>query len=132
MKSPVIFIVDKNPIRGSLLGYRLKGRNFSHIQVFPDEKECLYRIMKNASPEILIADTGPDAVTGIEFIRRVLEHSPDTRIIYYTDIDDEVLAGALLRAGASDYICRPTDSDNGLRELIENVRFLMRAEIPVR
>jgi len=129
MKQPLIFILDKNSQRGNMLMYRMKGGEFRNIQLFTSEKECLYRIMNNGSPAVIIADTGTDLSSATGFIAEVKQASPSIHIIFYSDTDDEQLAGMLLSAGASDYILRTPNSEAGLRELIKNIHYITSQEV---
>jgi DNA-binding response OmpR family regulator len=126
MKSPIVFVVDKNPIHRSLVKYHLNVNKFSNVHAFQDGDECIYRLQKNLIPDFLITDYNPVDQIGFDFLRNVRRISASIQIIFFSSFDDPILAVRLLEAGASDYIVKTSKLDFGLTELIKNVKYLSK------
>jgi len=131
-KSPVVFVVDRNPIHGSLIKYHLNVNRFLKVHVFQSEEECIYRLGKNLFPDFLITDHNVDGNNGFDILEKVKKMSPDVRIIFFSSCEDPILAFRLLEAGASDYIVKTSQLAIGIAELIKNVKYLCRDEIQVK
>lgn len=126
MKTPIVFVVDKNPIHRSLVKYHLNVNRFFDVHTFQSGDECLYRLQKNVIPDFLITDYNPGDQIGFEFLHKVKELANSTKIVYFSSLDDPILAIRLLEAGASDYIVKTSRLDYGLAELIKNVKYLIK------
>jgi DNA-binding response OmpR family regulator len=129
MRTPIVFVVDKNPIHRSLVKYHLNVNKFFNVHTFQSDEECLYRLQKNMIPDFLITDYNPDDHLGFDFLRKVKEISTSTQIIFFSSSDDPILAIRLLEAGASDYVIKTSKLDFGLTELIKNVKYLVKEKI---
>ncbi|MEI7898009.1 MAG: response regulator [bacterium] len=126
MKTPVIFVVDKNPIHRNLIKYHLEINKFSIVHAFPTAEECLFRLHKNVHPDFLITSFFTGSPTGFEFLRSVLEISASTRVVFFDTFDDSQIAEKLLEAGASDFVVKTRNPDAGISELLKNIRYLSR------
>lgn len=126
MKTPIVFVVDKNPIHRSLIKYHLNVNRFFNVHTFQSEDECIYRLQKNLIPEFLITDYNPGDQIGFDFLHSVRTLSSSIKIIFFSSSDDPILAVRLLDAGASDYIVKTSKLDFGIAELIKNVKYLSR------
>jgi len=126
MQTNRIFIVDRNPIHNSLIRYHLNINKFNLVQTFPNGQECLYRLEKNTVPDIIITDYDIGNYTGFDFLRKVTDNFPGVRIIYFSSFADPVLAMKLLEAGASDFIVKTGKLENGISELLKNLRYILK------
>jgi two-component system, NtrC family, response regulator AtoC len=126
MKSPTVFVVDKNPVHRSLISYNLIFNKFFNVHTFQSGSECLYRLQKHFIPDFLITDYNPDDYNGIEFVRNVKKISPSIRIIFFGECDDQATVLGLLESGAADYISKTGSPAAGISELIKNIRYLQR------
>jgi len=126
MKTPIVFVVDKNPIHRSLIKYHLNVNKFVNVHTFQSGDECIYRLQKNLIPEFLITDYNPGDQIGFDFLHGVKALSSSIKIIFFSSSDDPILAVRLLDAGASDYIVKTSKLDFGIAELIKNVRYLSK------
>ncbi len=129
LKSPDIFVIDKNPIHNSLIKYHLNVNRFFKVQTFSSGNECLYRLQKNVSPAFVVMDYDAGDHNGFEFMRKIKTYSPSTDIIFFSSFDDPILAVRLLDAGATDYIAKTGKLEMGIRELIKNLNFLIKENI---
>ncbi|MBC8462109.1 MAG: response regulator [Deltaproteobacteria bacterium] len=131
MKSVLIFIVDKNPVHSSLLKYHLTIHRFSNVQLYHSAEECLYRLRKNVTPHYLITEYDLADHNGFDFLRMVKKFSPSTQVLFFSALDDPILAMQLIDSGASDYIMKTGRLDYGIKDLIKNIEFLQREKIQI-
>ena len=124
MKTPVIFVVDKNPIHRSLIQYHLNINKFTIVQTFQSGEECLYRLQKNTHPDFLITSFFTGNISGFDFLRVVQETSPSIQVVFFDTFEDPRIAGRLLDAGARDYVVKTRNPDTGISELLKNIRYL--------
>jgi DNA-binding NarL/FixJ family response regulator len=126
MKTPVIFVVDKNPIHRSLIKYNLNINKFTVVYTFQSGEECIYRMQKRLHPDLLITSFFNGTYSGFELLRIVLEIHASTQVIFFDIFEDPRLAGKLLDAGACDCVAKTRNPDAGISELLKNVRYLVR------
>lgn len=129
LNSPLVFIVDKNPIHNSLIKYHLNLNKFFNIYTFPSADECFYKLNKQVIPDFIITDYNTGDISGFDFVRKVLAISLKVQIIFFSNYDDPILAVRLLEAGATDYIVKTNRVEIGITELIKNVKFLVKDEV---
>lgn len=126
MKSPVVFVIDRNPIHNSLIKYHLNVNKFFSIQTFRSGEECLYRINKGPIPDFLISDYDVGDITGFDLLKKVQVISSTIHVIFFSSYDDPILAVRLLDSGAADYIVKTGKLEMGIAELVKNVKFLAK------
>lgn len=126
MKTPVIFVVDKNPIHRSLIKYNLNINKFTVVYTFQSGEECLYRLQKKLHPDLLITSFFTGNYSGFDFLRIILEISPSIQVVFFDSFEDPAIAGKLLDAGARDFVVKTRNPDTGISELLKNVRYLTR------
>lgn len=126
MKSPVIFIVDPNPIHRNLIKYHLNVNRYSDVQIFHSADECLYRLRKTPSVDFIVTDFAPHHHLDNGFLNTVRTQSNTVKVIFFAISDDPILAMRLLDAGAADYIVKTSKLEIGINELIKNIKFLTR------
>jgi DNA-binding response OmpR family regulator len=132
MSSPIVFVVDKNPIHSSLIKYHLNVNRFVNVHSFHSADECLYRVQKGLKPDFLITEYHLGDLTGFDFLKTVRAITPVTHVIFFTSYDDPILAVRLLDMGASDYIIKTGKLDYGIAELIKNIKYLIKEGVTVR
>ena len=126
MKTPVIFVIDKNPIHRNLIKYNLEINKLTNVHVFPSGEECLYRLQKNVIPDFLITSFFTGNHDGFDLLRSVLEISPAIRVVFFDAFEDPQLGGQLLDAGACDYVMKTRTPAVGIAQLLKNIRYLIR------
>lgn len=65
-----------------------------------------YRLHRELAPDVAILDLSLPDMGGIELIRRLLQRTPDTRILAFSMHRDPLFATQALRAGALGYITK--------------------------
>jgi CheY-like chemotaxis protein len=126
MQTSRIFIVDRNPIHNSLIKYHLDINKIGQVSNFPNGQECLYRLEKNTVPDVIITDYDIGNYTGFDFLRKVRDMCPEVRVVYFSSFADPVLAMKLLDAGASDFLVKTSKLENGISELLKNLKYILK------
>lgn len=126
MRTPVVVIVDRNPIHRNLINYYLALSKLLTVHTFLSGEECLYRLKKSLIPDFIIADLNPNDLNGFDFLQRVKEISPSINVIFFAEFEDPKIAIKLHEAGAADYILKSNKPDIGISELIKNIKYLAR------
>ncbi len=124
--TPLIFVIDKNPIHNSLIKYHLNVNRYFSVQSFSSGSECFYRLQKNVLPDFIIMDYVAGDLNGFDFLRKARALSPQSNIIFFSSYDDPILAVRLLDGGATDYIAKTGKLELGISELLKNLAFLCR------
>lgn len=75
-----------------------------------DAQEALVRLASRAFA-LVITDMQMPGLSGIELLRRINEHFPDTAVIMASGIDRTQRVLDAVRLGASDYLIKPCDMD---------------------
>ena len=132
MKNVSIFIVERNPVWGNLLKYRLSSGKFTNIRLLHSAQEALAQISGQVIPHFLIADADDPSMNCMEFLTRIKKLNPYIKVLFFTAQADSLLAEDLLAAGATDYIVRSGKQDAGITELIKNLTWLCREEYQYR
>jgi len=57
--------------------------------------------------------------------------SPSTQVVFFSAIDDPILAMQLIDSGASDYIMKTGKLDYGIKDLVKNIEFLHREKMRI-
>ncbi|MEI8006978.1 MAG: response regulator [Bacteroidota bacterium] len=129
MRTSRIFIVDRNPIHNSLIKYHLDINKIGQVSTFPNGQECLYRLEKNTVPDVIITDYDIGNYTGFDFLRKIIDTYPEVRVVYFSSLADPVLAMKLLDAGASDFLVKTSKLENGISELLKNLKYILKEVI---
>ena len=99
------------------------------VSTFPNGQECLYRLEKNTVPDVIITDYDIGNYTGFDFLRKIIDTYPEVRVVYFSSLADPVLAMKLLDAGASDFLVKTSKLENGISELLKNLKYILKEVI---
>lgn len=124
MTGPEIYILDRNSLHSNFLKFQLALKKFNRVMVFHSVEECIYRLRKQAAPDYLITEFDLGDYNGLEFLRMAQKLAPQTSVIFFSSMDDEVMANQVLSEGAMDYIVKRSSLDSGVKELIRNLQFI--------
>lgn len=75
-------------------------------------------IVRDHNPDVVLMDINMPNINGVEATRRLVEKSPDTKVIILSIHDDETYVSHAVQTGASGYLLKEMDADS----LIEAVR----------
>lgn len=103
----VLIVDDDEPVR-SVFASCLSTR-YSCVTA-SDAQEALVRLASEPFA-LVIADIQMPGLSGIELLRRIMEHFPDTAVIMASGIDRTQRVLDAVRLGAFDYLIKPCDMD---------------------
>jgi two-component system, NarL family, invasion response regulator UvrY len=76
------------------------------------------------SPDVVVMDISLPGVSGIEAMRRMLNRTPDTRVLMFSMYEDVIYADRALQAGACGYVTKSSAPD----VLVEAVHSVARGK----
>lgn len=88
-----------------------------------DGKEAL-RIIKNASPDVVLMDIGMPGMDGVVATRRIKKDNPEIKVVMLTVHQDEPHIFEAIKAGAAGYLLKDVSGD----ELVDAVRRVSQGE----
>lgn len=111
----VIVVDDHHLIR---TGICMILRDVPDVEVIGqgDSGEQALELVKSLAPDIVIMDLRMPGIGGLEATRRILQHYPGVKVIVVSAFD-EIFPHHLLKAGASGYITKKTDSGEVARAI---------------
>ena len=103
-----VLIVDDHPIVVS--GCRALLETEPDVEVFEaqDDKSGFAAYCAH-DPEVAVIDINLPGLSGLELLRRILQHKRDARIVMFSMNDDPVIAARAIEAGAKGYIAKNDD-----------------------
>ncbi len=70
------------------------------------------KIVAKLRPDILITDIRMPGMTGIELLKHVKKHTPETKVIVLSMFGDEVYVIESLKSGASGFVIKESSADD--------------------
>jgi DNA-binding NarL/FixJ family response regulator len=120
MTMPTILVIDdEDPIRGLLKRILEKNGYFPLLAADAGEAR---KILEETEVDLILCDVMMPGESGLDLIRSVKKHYPDTGIVMVTAMDDADSAGSALEVGVYGYIVKPF----GERQVIITVRNALR------
>jgi len=127
-----VFILDRNPAQGNILKYHLSSNGFKNVILFNTHEECIYSIRKKVIPDFILADTEIEGITDLEFLNLIRNTYPSIKVLFFSGHQDMNHISALLEAGATDYIVSVGNKHSWIHELILNLHYLIKEELPFK
>jgi DNA-binding NtrC family response regulator len=90
------------------------------------------QVMRNRAADLVITDMRMPGVSGVDLLKELQSHYPNTVVILVTAFATVESAVAAMKAGARDYITRPLDLDNlelVVRRALDNRDFRKQGRI---
>lgn len=103
-KSPLIFIVEDNPVYSKLVVSYLKTNKFTNTEAFSSGEDVLKAMERQ--PKIVIQDYLLDGMNGIEVLKKAKQIAPDVEFIFLSGQDSIDIAINTMKYGAYDYIVK--------------------------
>ncbi len=103
----ILIVDDEEPVRklfASCLGERYSCVTAAGAQ------EALVRLAGEPFA-LVISDVNMPGLSGVELLRRIVEHFPDTAVIMVSGVDRTQRVLDAVRVGAFDYLLKPCDMD---------------------
>lgn len=120
----VIFLVDDEPIQNEMLKDYLSERFLYDIKLFDSGEEALKHMDLN--PLIVVLDyhlsaDKPNAMNGVEVLKKIKEKSPDTDVIMLSGQDKIEVAVDSMKFGAHDYVVKGETGFARIENALHNV-----------
>lgn len=114
MSTPVL-IVDDDAVFGRLLARTLSAQGYA-VETAADASEAL-AAMREHQPDFVLLDMKLGEDAGLDLIEPLLAIRSDAHVIVLTAYASIPTTVEAMRRGATDYLCKPVDSDTVLRAL---------------
>lgn len=118
IENKILLVDDEEDIR-FVLGMSLSDMGYE-VRTAENGEEAL-EIFKEVQPPIVLTDIKMPGMDGIELLRKIKMHNPETEVIMITGHGDMDLAITSFKDEASDFITKPVDVD-ALDVAIQRVR----------
>ena len=104
-RATILIVDDYEPWRSAL---RSQLRTYSDFQIIAEAGNGCEAIEKTAQlhPNVVLLDIGMPILNGLEAAPRIRRASPDSKIIFLTQEQDNDIRTAALAAGADDYVLK--------------------------
>ncbi|MGZ8665893.1 MAG: response regulator transcription factor [Solirubrobacterales bacterium] len=117
-----IVIADDHAVVRSALRALLEAERGLEVRAEAGDVEEAIALATELRPAVLVLDLSMGSGSGLEAIPRILEGSPETRVVVVTMHADPATARAALEAGASAYVLKASAA----AELVKAVRDAVR------
>lgn len=124
-----VLVVDDEAVIAELSSLLLKRSGFN-VLTASNGQECL-SLVEEHRPSLVLLDYMMPVMNGLDALRQIQKHYPDTWVIVFTGKGSEEVAVESMKAGAADYLQKPLVNENLLGR-IENVLNRRKAEIENR
>ena len=122
----IVLAEDHAMVRQGIRAILEAETNFSIVGETGDGLEAAQLVTAEA-PEVFIVDLMMPGLSGLEVIRQVRRHTPQTGIVVLSMHDDEAYILEALRSGASAYVlkrCTASELKKAVREVAQGRRYL--------
>jgi signal transduction histidine kinase len=124
-----ILISDDDEVIVNLLGLLLKKYGFEVFSATNGE-QCL-QMVAEYQPALVLLDYMMPVMNGLDALKQIRSHHPDTYVVIFTGMGNEEVAVDLMKAGAADYLRKPF-TNRSLKERIDAVLSVRKIEIENR
>jgi len=122
-----ILVVDEGATSRVGLSEMVRAIGFTPVEA-SNAAEARLALADHGPPIVVLDTVLPDA-DGIELLKEIREKYPDTYVLIITGSGSERVAVDCMRAGAVDYLIKPLQSADVLREVLDKTVRLREAEL---
>jgi DNA-binding NarL/FixJ family response regulator len=101
----VLVVDDYEPWRSFALRTLQKKPELQVVSEASDGLEAVQKAQE-LQPDLILLDIGLPTLNGIEAARQILEHAPNTKILFVSEQRSSDIAGEALRTGAGGYLVK--------------------------
>lgn len=124
MKHISVLVADDHEV--VRMGIRVLLQRHAHLQVVAEAgsgEEAVRQALEHR-PDVVVMDIRMPGMSGVDACRKIVQHSPQTRVVMLTSYAEDELLFAAIRAGASGYVLKRIGSD----ELVRTIEAVGRGE----
>jgi len=111
----IILIVDDDEVIVNLLELLLKKRGFEVLTARHGEQGL--EMVEKYRPALVLLDYMMPVKNGLETLKQIRKHYPDSSVVMFTGKGSEDVAVELMQAGAADYLRKPFASKSLLKRI---------------
>jgi len=112
-----VHFIDDDPTAGDLFRRFARSKNYN-ILIFKDPIEALQDIRDNSS-DLIITDLSMPGMSGLELLESIRQTDIEVPVIMITGFSTEDNAIKALRLGATDFIKKPYDAEELIKQIDE-------------
>jgi CheY-like chemotaxis protein len=116
-KSPLIFVVDDDPIYHKILKFNLSANEYNNVETFNSGEDCLENIDK--IPDMVILDYNMNGMNGLETLKEIKKKYKDIKVIFFTANEDSNLAQESLKVGAQEFVQKNEFAYNKIKLILK-------------
>ena len=125
MNDPIkILLVDDHPIVRTGYRHLLQSAAGMVVVAEADDSNSAYEAFKTIEPDIVVMDISLPGVSGIEAMKRMLAHRPQSRFLIFSMHDEAIFVSRAIRSGATGFLSKRSAPE----KLIEAVRTVARGD----
>lgn len=106
----VWLVEDYAPFRNTVSRLLNATEGMACTHIFATAEDALRSLKTQAKPRAILVDVGLPGMNGIEFLTKVRETAPDTRVIILTAFEDDDKVFRAICAGAAGYLLKSADA----------------------
>ncbi|MGH8928429.1 MAG: response regulator [Acidimicrobiia bacterium] len=107
MKSATVLVVDDAPLFQAGLSAALKDQGFEVVATASDAMAAIAETRRH-KPRLVVLDVLMPGISGLEVVDKIIDVSPETRVVLLTSSESEEDLLTAIKAGASGYIVKDT------------------------
>ncbi|HSL26202.1 MAG TPA: response regulator transcription factor [Acidimicrobiia bacterium] len=107
MKSPTVLVVDDAPLFQAGLSAALKEQGFEVVATAQDGLAAISEARRHR-PKLVVLDVLMPGISGLEVVDKIIDASPETRVVLLTSSESEEDLLTAIKAGAAGYIVKDT------------------------
>ena len=115
----VWLVEDYAPFRNTVSRLLNGTDGMACTHIFATAEDALRSLKTQPKPSAILVDVGLPGMNGIEFLTKVREQAPETRVIILTAFEDEDKVFRAICAGAAGYLLKSADATQITTAILE-------------
>ena len=107
MSGPSVLVVDDAPLFQAGLAAALKDQGFEIVATASDAMAAISEARKHR-PRLVVLDVLMPGISGLEVVDKIIDVSPESRVVLLTSSESEEDLLMAIKAGAAGYIVKDT------------------------
>jgi DNA-binding NarL/FixJ family response regulator len=114
----VVLFEDNKSYRQGLSLYLTNTEGILFMGAYPDANDALAKVRKH-QPDVVLMDIQMPGVSGIEAMKQIKVHFPDTKVLIQTVFEDNHSIFTAICGGASGYVLKNPDPDELIKAIFD-------------